>query len=111
MRHTLGDVEKMVGVRISVIKEWEREMPIVRPRRDKAGRMVYSDRDIRILRRLKYLLYDRRLSLKEARIRLSLEFSTENQDPRAQIALIRQDLIEVYEMVKNMGNSNTPSNS
>jgi DNA-binding transcriptional MerR regulator len=65
--------------------------------------MVYSDRDIRILRRLKYLLCERRLPLKDARIRLSLEFSEENQSPRTQISLIRQDLIEIYEMVKSMG--------
>ncbi|MDR0643794.1 MAG: MerR family transcriptional regulator [Treponema sp.] len=103
MRYTVGDVEKTVGEHISVIQEWEREMPMVRPKRDKAGRMVYSDRDVRILRRLKYLLYDGRLSLKEARRRLFMEFSAEKQGPHAQIALIRQELLEVHEMVKNMG--------
>ncbi|MDR1215316.1 MAG: MerR family transcriptional regulator [Treponema sp.] len=110
MRHTLGDVEKMVGVHISVIQKWESEIPVVRPKRDKAGRMVYSDRDIRILRLLKLWLYDYHLSLKDVRLRLSLEFAVEKQGARAQIALIRQDLIEIYEMVKNMG-SNTSSRS
>ncbi|MDR0411273.1 MAG: MerR family transcriptional regulator [Treponema sp.] len=103
MRYTLGDVEKAVGVHISVIQKWESEVSIVHPKRDKEGRMVYSDHDIRILRRLKHLLYDRHLPLKEVQRRLFMEFSAEKQGPYAQIALIRQELLEVYEIVKNMG--------
>lgn len=43
------------GVRVELIRAWERRYGVVKPRRTPSGYRVYTDRDVAVLRRLKQL--------------------------------------------------------
>jgi hypothetical protein len=58
--------------------------------------MRYSDRDLQIFLRLKYLLYERRFTVEGAREELFQEASGSAQDLRGQIAALRSALAELY---------------
>ena len=95
-----GDVEQLLNIKVHVIRYWEKEIPLIQPVKDRYGRRVYSDRDMQILYRLKYLLYDRRFTIEGARSQLYQELAGENQDLRAQISALRSDLMSLYFIVK-----------
>jgi DNA-binding transcriptional MerR regulator len=96
--YTIGDVERLLGLKAHVIRYWDKEIPLLQPKKDHSGKRVYSGRDLRILLRLKYLLYERRFTIEGARDELFRE-RLGNQDLQAQIDALRSDLAELYLLV------------
>jgi DNA-binding transcriptional MerR regulator len=99
--YTIGDVEKILQVKDYVIRYWEREVPLLRPAKDTYGRRVYSGRDIELLLRLKYLLYERRFTLEGAREELLRELAGDHQDLRGSVSALRSGLLDLYFLVEN----------
>ena len=60
---------------------------------------MYRDRDLQILFRLKYLLYDRRFTIEGAKTQLYLELAGENQDLRGRISALRTELLSLFALV------------
>ena len=100
-----GDVERLLRVKAHVIRYWEKEIPLVQPLKDTYGRRIYSNRDLQILFRLKYLLYERRFTIEGARTQLYNELSGEYQDLRGQISSLRSELLDLYFFVHDLGSS------
>ncbi|MDR2766975.1 MAG: MerR family transcriptional regulator [Treponema sp.] len=96
MPYTSAEAERLLGIKNHVLRYWTGEMPLIQPKKDTSGRMVYSGRDIRLLLRLKHLLYRRRFSIEGARTQLEKELSGEWQDLRAELDAIRSGLIELF---------------
>ncbi len=95
MSYSIGDVEKLTGIKSHILRYWEKEIPLLRPKKNNFGRRIFSSRDLRVVMRLKHLLYVRRFTIQGAREQLIHEMS-EHQDIRACIDEIRSDLIDVY---------------
>ena len=96
MAYTIGDIEKILQVKNHVIRYWEKEVPLIQPVKDNYGRREYSDRDLQIFLRLKYLLYEKRFTLEGAKEQLYSELSGESQDLRASIAAMRTELLDLF---------------
>ena len=94
-----SDVERLLRVKTHVIRYWEKEIPLIQPEKNKYGRRVYRDRDLQILLRLKYLLYERRFTLEGAREQLYNELTGEHQDLRAHISALRSELLKLFSQV------------
>jgi DNA-binding transcriptional MerR regulator len=99
----IGEVEKLLGVKAHVIRYWEKEIPLIRSRRDRGGRRVYAKQDLLMLFRLKHLLYDRRFTIQGAREQLFREYAGDNasQNIKADIDALRSELVDVYSLVRN----------
>jgi DNA-binding transcriptional MerR regulator len=104
----IGDMEKILGVKAHVIRYWEKEIPLIQPRKNPGGRRVYAKRDLLILFRLKYLLYERHFTLEGARDQLFRELTgggdsgaETKQDLKALIEALRSDLVDLYFLVHN----------
>jgi DNA-binding transcriptional MerR regulator len=89
-------------VKAHVIRYWEREIPLIQPKRDSFGKRHYSEADIQIFLRLKYLLYEKHFTVEGARDELFRELSGEGpaQDLRARINALRSDLIRLCKIVQ-----------
>ena len=94
--YTLGDIEKLLGVKAHIIRYWEKEIPLLKPKRDGQGKRMYSGRDIQLFLRVKYLLYERRFTVEGARDQLFRELAGSNQDLHSLIAALRGELAELY---------------
>ena len=61
---SIGDVEKITGIKAHILRYWESVIPGFAPRKDIGGRRAYTDRDLDLILRLKYLIcqkiHDRR---------------------------------------------------
>jgi DNA-binding transcriptional MerR regulator len=98
---TSPEAERILGIKNSVLRYWVDEMPLIQPKKDLSGYRVFSGRDLRLLLRLKYLLYERHLSINDARKQLETDLSSKNQDIRAELDAIRSELLDLLVQVKN----------
>jgi DNA-binding transcriptional MerR regulator len=71
--YRIGEVEETTGVPAYVLRYWESEFKLLRPKKNPAGQRVYRQRDVDLVRRIKTLLYDERLTLEGAKKRLASE--------------------------------------
>jgi DNA-binding transcriptional MerR regulator len=71
--YRIGEVEEIAGVPAYVLRYWESEFKLLRPKKNPAGQRLYRRRDLELVQRIKTLLYDERLTLEGARKRLVAE--------------------------------------
>ena len=103
--YTIGDAERLLRVKVHVIRYWEKEIPLIQPDKDVYGRRMYRDRDLQIFFRLKYLLYERRFTLEGAKDQLYRELAGEYQDLRAHISAMRSELLDLFFFIRRSGPS------
>ncbi len=71
--YRIGEVAALTAVPPYVLRYWESEFRLLRPRKNHAGQRVYRKQDIELVFRIKRLLYEDRLTLEGARRRLQQE--------------------------------------
>jgi DNA-binding transcriptional MerR regulator len=71
--YRIGEVEAITGVPAYVLRYWESEFKLLRPKKNPAGQRVYRKRDLELVQRIRALLYDERLTLEGAKKRLLAE--------------------------------------
>ncbi|MDR3333543.1 MAG: MerR family transcriptional regulator [Treponema sp.] len=103
--YTAREVKRILKLENHTIRYWVKEIPLIQPKRDKQGRRLYAERDLQILLRLKYLLYDRRFTIEGAKEQLFRELAGDQQDLRAQISALRSELVELYLLVNKNENN------
>jgi len=97
---TSAEAERILGIKNSVLRYWVDEMPLIQPKKDLSGHKIFSGRDLRLLMRLKYLLYERHYSIEGARKQLEKELSGDWQDLRAALDTVRSELLDLLIQVK-----------
>jgi DNA-binding transcriptional MerR regulator len=68
--YSISDVSAMAGVKPHVLRYWESEFSLLKPKKNKAGRRVYTQREIKLILLIKKLLYEEKFTLEGARIRI-----------------------------------------
>jgi len=68
--YRIGEVEQIAAVPAYVLRYWESEFKLLRPKKNPAGQRLYRPRDLELVQRIKTLLYDERLTLEGAKKRL-----------------------------------------
>jgi DNA-binding transcriptional MerR regulator len=96
-------VERLLGLPSSTLRHWEREVPLLQPRKDAFGRRLYSEADLRLILRIKHFALDRGLGLKAARERIERESSGPLPDERARIEEVRAELIALLAKADEAG--------
>ena len=75
----IGEVEHIAAVPAYVLRYWESEFKLLRPKKNPAGQRLYRKRDVELVLRIKALLYEERLTLEGAKKRLLAESRSANQ--------------------------------
>jgi DNA-binding transcriptional MerR regulator len=71
--YTIGDVSKLIDVKQTVLRFWESEFNELKPQKNKFGHRVYTKSDIETAKKIKFLLYEERMSIEGAKKILSGE--------------------------------------
>ena len=79
MYYSISEVCELTGLEQHVLRYWEAEIPQLRPKKNSAGNRAYREKDIELIRRIKYLLYDEKLSIQGVKQRLTEERKTGKQ--------------------------------
>lgn len=67
---SISEVSELVGVKPHVLRYWETQFSVLRPKKNRAGNRMYRPEEIKILLRIKELLYARRFTIEGAKKRL-----------------------------------------
>lgn len=89
----IAEVSRIVGVPAHVLRYWEREFPVVRPRRTPANQRLYRRNDILILLHIKTLLYQEHYTIAGARRKLAASRRAEADEQLKLIDQIRDELL------------------
>jgi DNA-binding transcriptional MerR regulator len=73
VRYKAGDVCRMADVQPYVLRYWESEFSVLAPERGAPGPRLYTPRDVKIIERIKKLLYDEGYTIAGAKKRLEGE--------------------------------------
>jgi len=98
-RFLIGEVCDALGVKPHVVRYWEQQVAMLSPPKNKAGRRVYSPRDLQILFRIKYLIQKRMFTLEGAAQKILEEASGSKADRKANIQRLRETILDIS--VKN----------
>jgi DNA-binding transcriptional MerR regulator len=66
----IGEVSRIVGVPTHVLRYWEREFSLIRPRRASSKHRLYRRGDVEVLLHIKKLLHRERYTIAGARKKL-----------------------------------------
>jgi DNA-binding transcriptional MerR regulator len=67
----IGEVSRIIGVKPYVLRYWESEFPVLKPRRADSRQRTYRRQDIELIGEIKRLLYDEGLTIEGAKKRLT----------------------------------------
>ena len=98
--YSISDVSDMVGVKPHVLRYWETQFKMLRPKKGRGGARMYRKRDVEILFEVKQLLYDQRFTIAGARRKLlddrgsreQMELTFTRTDREEMLRALRRDL-------------------
>jgi DNA-binding transcriptional MerR regulator len=71
--YRIGEVEAITEIPAYVLRYWESEFKLLRPKKNPAGQRLYRKKDLEMVLHIKTLLYEERLTLEGAKKRLRSE--------------------------------------
>src|SRR5581483_6852557 len=77
----IGEVSDLLGVEPYVLRYWESEFPVLSPKKSGTGHRLYRRKDVELLLRIKYLLYEKRFTIEGARQTLHAEAKAPKPKP------------------------------
>jgi len=96
--YSIGEVAKAFGVNASLIRFWEKEFDIIKPKKNKKGNRFFTPDDIKNLKLIYHLVKERGYTLDGAKIALQeQENIKEEVELIARMEYIRSELIKLKE--------------
>jgi DNA-binding transcriptional MerR regulator len=101
--YSLRETEMETGVPASTLRYWEKQFEELNPRKDGHGNRYYTREDQEIIKRIKYIRDELKITRIEA-IRKELKGNNKNSDER-QAALeillrVKEELCEIRKLIK-----------
>lgn len=92
---TIGEVAEQLDVNTSMLRYWEKEFGMLRPKRTNKGDRLYTQDDIRIVRTIHELLKDRGFTIQGAKdhLRGAVKQVDATTDVRERLLRIRSELL------------------
>ena len=95
----IGEVSKIVSVPTHVLRFWETEFKKIRPKRTPTGQRLYTQRDIRMLLKIKELLYEKRFTIEGARQHLGSIKKKETSVDHHALSELRTELKQIRDLL------------
>ncbi len=94
---TIGEVAEQLGVNTSMLRYWEKEFGMLRPKRTNKGDRLYTQDDIKLVRTIHELLKDRGFTIQGAKdhLRGASKQVDATSAVRERLLRIRGELLEL----------------
>jgi DNA-binding transcriptional MerR regulator len=101
--YTIGEVAAMFDVKTSLIRFWEKEFDIIKPKRNKKGNRLFTKQDVENFYIIYHLVKERGMTLDGAKkkMRDNKEDTINNFEVIKTLNNIKQMLLEVKESLGN----------
>ena len=106
--YTIGEVAEMFNVNTSLIRFWEKEFDIIKPKKNKKGNRLFTKQDIDNFHIIFHLVKERGLTLKGAQMKMkeNKDDAIHNFEVIKSLQNIREILLEIRDPVSTRWNSN-----
>lgn len=103
-RYRISEVSELTGVSLHVLRNWERRIGKLRPKRTRSGRRAYSEEDIALIRTVKYLVKHRGVTLAGANRIINQEGHKGilPKSPESALNLIKKIQAEIHSMLEEL---------
>ncbi len=78
--YTIGEAGQLFGIAPSVIRYWEAEFDVLKPSKNTRGERKYTQKDMKLLAEIHYLLKDKGFTIDGARKELQHRKSQDKED-------------------------------
>jgi len=110
--YSISEVSDMIGVKPHVLRYWETQFKLLRPKKGRGGARMYRKRDVEILFEVKQLLYDHRFTIAGARRKLlddraskeQMELTFSRTDREEMLRALRRDLEGLLSLLQSGAN-------
>lgn len=92
--YSIGEVAEMFDVNTSLIRFWEKEFALIKPKKNKKGNRLFTPKDILTFDKIFDLVKDQGYTLEGAKLALKNGYDTEAQ-------FTTEELIERLEKIKH----------
>ena len=102
MTYTIGDIEDITGIKSHILRYWEEVIPGFSPQKGIGGRRAYTQRDLELIFRLKYLIVEKKFTAEGAgrQILEEAQYVQNNAEVFQQIREARESLTDIYLKIK-----------
>jgi len=108
----IGEVSDLVGVEPYVLRYWETEFPSVGPKKSGTGHRMYKRKEVELLLKIKYLLYEKKYTIEGARLYLQSESKIGKRKKAVKVEQrelfsadplpeIRKELVAILDLLKH----------
>ena len=113
--YSISEVSDMIGVKPHVLRYWETQFKMLRPKKGRGGARMYRKRDVEVLFEVKQLLYDHRFTIAGARRKLlddraskeQIELTFARTDREEMLRALRRDLEGLLSLLQSGGANGT----
>ena len=101
--YSLRETEKETGIPASTLRYWEKEFDELQPRKDGHGNRYYTRDDQEIIKRIKYIRDELKITRIEAirkELRMNEKHSDERQSALEILLRVKDELCEIRKMIK-----------
>ena len=108
--YSISEVSDLVGVKPHVLRYWETQFKMLRPKKGRGGARMYRKRDVETLFEIKQLLYDQRFTIAGARRRIldgkieereQIELPFSKLDREEMVRALRKDMEGLLTMLRD----------
>lgn len=95
--YSIGEVARFFDVNTSLIRFWEKEFDILKPKKNKKGNRLFTNKDFENLKLIHHLVKERGFTLKgaKAKLRGNKEDTAQNAEIVDRLKNVRQALLEI----------------
>ena len=101
---SISEVSEMLDVKPHVLRYWETQFSMLRPKKNRAGNRMYRPEEVKLLLRIRELLYGKRFTIAGARRTLLAERREES--PQGELGFVEAErrmlLFEVKEGLRDI---------
>ena len=102
--YSISEVSKITGLEAYVLRYWEKEFDILKPKKNRGGNRTYTQNDIDIINRINYLRKTEKLTIEGTRKKLKMKKKSDaktsvvsSAKQRTLIGQIRKDIKDLLE--------------
>ena len=101
--YSISEVAQITDVKPYVLRFWEKEFPLLKPKKNRGGNRTYQEHEIALINRIKHLLYEEGYTIEGARQKLREVHKEVRRDQKLRKALeqVKSELLEIERLLSD----------
>jgi len=100
--YSISEVARMTGLEPYVLRYWEKEFSVLKPKKNRGGNRMYMRHDIEIINRINHLRNHEKLTIAGARSKLMMKRNPEERTAIANSAKVKTLVGQIRKDVQDL---------